>query len=113
MLTIGTSVPSASRAAAARVTVAWSKHASRDDRVVPGHDANDVLDRLPGVEPDLLAPRVDRMPTQLDDRHLHRVTRSVGRLLEDQRGSLPGERAVQRLDRLLCQIEDRRDFRSA
>ncbi len=69
----------------------------RDQRVVPLEDATDVLDRLAHVEADLLAPRVHRVAAELDDRDLHRVTGAVGWLLEDQRGTLPGQRATELL----------------
>ena len=82
----------------------------RDQRVVALEDAADVLNRLAHVEADLLAPRVHRVATELDDRDLHRVPGAVRGLLEDQRGTLPGERAAQLLHRTLGELEDRRQL---
>ena len=82
----------------------------RDQRVVPLEDAADVLHRLAHVEADFLAPRVHRVATELHDRDLHRVTGAVRGLLEDQRGTLPGQRATELLHRALGEIEDRGDL---
>src|SRR5690606_18126814 len=55
-----------------------------DHRVVSGHDLGDILDRLTGVETDLLAADVHGMSAELGDGDLGRVPRAVRRLLEDQ-----------------------------
>ena len=82
----------------------------RDQRVVPLEDPTDVLHRLAHVEADLLAPRVHRVAAELHDRDLHRVTGAVGWLLEDQRGTLPGQRATELLHGRCGEIEDRRQL---
>ena len=69
--------------------------ARREHRVVAGHHAGDVLDRLADVEADLLATRVHRVTAELDDGHLHRLAGAVGRLLEDQRDAQTGEHGRQ------------------
>ena len=102
MLTTGTST-----APARRSTTEWSNTRAAINGVVALHDPGDVLDRLADVEADLLAARVDGMTTELDDGHLHRVTGAVRRLLEDQRDALAGERATERVDRALGEIEHR------
>ena len=63
--------------------------------VVAGHDPGDVLDGLAGVEAHLLAPRVDGMAAELEDRDLHRLAGAVRRLLEDQRRAPARQRAAQ------------------
>ncbi len=81
-----------------------------DHGVVTGHDPSDVLHRFSRVEADLLAAGVDRVTAELHHCHLHRVAGSVGRLLEDQRGALAGERCAERLDRGVGDVEDRVDL---
>ena len=70
-------------------------HAGGDQRVIPGHDPHDVLDRLASVERDLLTSRVHGMASELHDGHLHALARPVRRLLEDQRDTLTVERTAE------------------
>ena len=66
-----------------------------EDGVVALQDPRDVLDGLPGVEADLLAARVDRVPAELHDGHLRGVAGPRRRLLEDQRRAEALERATE------------------
>ena len=82
------------------------EHPGGDDGVVALEDPHDVLERLAHVDADLLATRVDRVSTELDDGHLHRLAGAVGRLLEDQRRAEALERPAELVRRAGRQIED-------
>ena len=60
--------------------------------------------------PDLLAPRVHGVTSELHDRHLHRVAGPGRRLLEDQRRALAGERRAGGVDRRVAEVEDVADL---
>ena len=59
--------------------------------VVAGQGVGDVLDRLPGVQTEFLGPYVDRVATQSEDGHLHRIAGPIRWLLEDQSNTPTGQ----------------------
>ena len=67
------------------------EHPRRDDRVVGGQRAGDVLRRLPLVDADLVGPDRDRVSAESDHRHLAAVARPGRRLLEHERDAAAGE----------------------
>ena len=62
-----------------------------DDPVVAGQDPGDVLDALPLVDADLVAPDGDGVAAEADDSHLGGVAGPGRRLLEDQRHPAAGQ----------------------
>ena len=84
---------------------AVAEHAHRDDGVVPRHDASHIFHRFTHVEAHFLAAGVHRVTTQLNDRHLHALSRAVRWLLEHQGHAQAVERFPQRRNGALRQIE--------
>ena len=84
--------------------------AGRHHPVVALQDARDVLDRLAGVEADLLAARVDGVPAELHDGHLGGVAGARRRLLEDERRARTLQRPAEVGGREDGEIEDRADL---
>ena len=66
------------------------EHPGAHTGVVAGQGVGNVLARLAGVETEFLGPYIDRVATQSEDSHLHRIAGPVRWLLEDQSGTPTG-----------------------